>query len=147
MTKQEPSPLASAGPRDVAQETVRVLTDGGASVAIYVPDSVLIGLTHALERDAAIRAVVASREDEAFAIATGVALAGGTPVVLMEGSGVGYCGLILARAQLMHVGVLVIASHSPALGERYEYHARDPGRRGLRFGRPRDPARHPALAG
>jgi hypothetical protein len=41
----------------------------------------------------------------------------------MEGSGVGYCGLILARAQLQRSGFLLVASHSPALGEAHDYHA------------------------
>ena len=41
----------------------------------------------------------------------------------MEGSGVGYCGLVLARAQVQRSGFLLIASHSPALGEAHDYHA------------------------
>jgi hypothetical protein len=41
----------------------------------------------------------------------------------MEGSGVGYSGLILARSQVQRSGFLVVASHSPALGERFDFHA------------------------
>jgi sulfopyruvate decarboxylase TPP-binding subunit len=99
------------------------LFEAGVTLAVYLPDSVLIGVTGLLERDPRIPTVVCTREDEGAAIAAGASLAGGLPAVLMEGSGVGYCGLILARAQLQRSGFLVIASHSPALGERHDYHA------------------------
>ncbi len=80
-------------------------------------------MTRSLEQDSPIQTIVCSREDEGAAIACGASLAGGLPVVLMEGSGVGYCGLILARAQVQRSGFLLVASHSPALGERHDYHA------------------------
>jgi sulfopyruvate decarboxylase TPP-binding subunit len=92
------------------------------TLAVYLPDSVLIGVTARLEAEPAIRTLVCTREDEGVAIAAGAALAGALAVVLMEGSGVGYCGLILARAQLMRSGVLLVASHTPALGERHDFH-------------------------
>jgi sulfopyruvate decarboxylase TPP-binding subunit len=57
------------------------------------------------------------------AIAAGASLAGTLPVVLMEGSGIGYCGLILARARLMRAGMLIIGSHSPQFGEAHDFHA------------------------
>jgi sulfopyruvate decarboxylase TPP-binding subunit len=102
---------------------VESLAAGGVTLAVYLPDSVLTGVTRALEQDPRIATMVCTREDEGAAIASGSALAGGVPVVLMEGSGVGYCGLILARAQVQRSGFLLIASHSPALGERHDYHA------------------------
>lgn len=96
---------------------------GGADLAVYLPDSVLSGTMRLLEDDPAVRTVVCSREDEGVAIAVGASLAGRLPVALMEGSGLGYCGLILARAAIHRTALLVIASHSPALGERFDYHA------------------------
>jgi sulfopyruvate decarboxylase subunit alpha len=99
------------------------LSAAGVTLAVYLPDSVLLPLTAALERDASIPTMVCSREDEGMAIAAGASLAGGVPVVLMEGSGIGYGGLILARSQVQRSGFLVVASHSPALGERFDYHA------------------------
>jgi len=42
---------------------------------------------------------------------------------MMEGSGLGYSGLILARAQLQRTPMLLLASHNRALGEAYDYHA------------------------
>ena len=108
---------------DAAGRVVDRLAESGVGLAVYLPDSVLIGVTGQLEVDARIRTVVCTREDEGAAIASGAAVAGMLPVVLMEGSGVGYCGLILSRAQLQRSGFLLIASHSPALGERHDYHA------------------------
>jgi sulfopyruvate decarboxylase TPP-binding subunit len=106
----------------VAERLVDRLGRGGVTLAAYLPDSVLLPVTSALERDATIRTIVCSREDEGMAIAAGASLAGGLPVVLMEGSGVGFGGLILARSQLQRSGFLLIASHSLALGERFDYH-------------------------
>ncbi len=40
----------------------------------------------------------------------------------MEGSGIGYSGLILARAQMQRTPVVVIASHSRGGGEPFDYH-------------------------
>ncbi len=106
----------------LAERLATSLVAGGVTLAVYLPDSVLFSVTAALERDAAIRTIVCSREDEGMAIAAGASLAGGLPVVLMEGSGVGFGGLILARSQLQRSGFLLIASHSLALGERFDYH-------------------------
>jgi sulfopyruvate decarboxylase TPP-binding subunit len=110
-------------PTSVAGRLVDRLATFGVDLAIYLPDSVLIDVTNGLDRDARVRTLVCSREDEGAAIAAGASLAGGLPVLLMEGSGVGYSGLILARAQVQRSGFLLIASHSPALGERHDYHA------------------------
>ena len=106
-----------------ATRVVDALVDAGVDLAVYLPDSVLIGITNGLEGSDRVRTLVCSREDEGMAIAAGAALAGGMPVALMEGSGIGYSGLLLARAQVMRAGFLVIASHTPALGERFDYHA------------------------
>jgi sulfopyruvate decarboxylase TPP-binding subunit len=105
-------------------ERVRAsLVRAGVTLAVYLPDSVLLSITAALEAEPTIRTMVCSREDEGMAIAAGASLAGSLAVVLMEGSGVGFGGLILARSQIQRSGYLVIASHSPALGERFDYHA------------------------
>jgi sulfopyruvate decarboxylase subunit alpha len=120
-TPTDRDPEAAAG--TVAARTVDRLAETGVTLAVYLPDSVLIDVTAILERDPRIPTIVCTREDEGAAIAAGAALGGGLPVVLMEGSGVGYCGLILARAQIQRSGFLLVASHSPALGERHDYHA------------------------
>ena len=117
MSRNEGSPETP-----VHEAVADALVAGGADLAVYLPDSVLYRLTARLESEPRIRTVVCSREDEGVAIACGASLAGGLPVAVMEGSGVGYCGLILARAQLQRSGFLLIASHSPALGEPHDYH-------------------------
>jgi sulfopyruvate decarboxylase subunit alpha len=76
-----------------------------------------------LESDPAVESIVCSREDEGVAIAVGASLAGRMPVALMEGSGLGYCGLILTRATIHRTALLLVASHSPVLGERFDFHA------------------------
>lgn len=116
------------GPRDgtppeTSERLVAAMAAAGIDLAVYLPDSVLLSVTSRLERAEGIRTVVCTREDEGAAIAAGASLAGSTAVTLMEGSGVGYCGLILVRALLQRAGFLIIASHSPALGERFDYHA------------------------
>jgi sulfopyruvate decarboxylase TPP-binding subunit len=108
---------------DPARELHEALRAGGADFAAYLPDSVFFGATTLLERDPGVHVVVCSREDEGVAVAVGAYLGGRTPVVLMEGSGLGYCGLILTRASVQRTPMLVLASHTPALGEPHDYHA------------------------
>jgi sulfopyruvate decarboxylase TPP-binding subunit len=52
----------------------------------------------------------------------GAYLGGKLGVALMEGSGLGLSGLILARGLLQRTPVLLIASHDRALGEQFDYH-------------------------
>ena len=114
---------SSDGAPTIADRVRATLVRAGVTLAVYLPDSVLLPITAALEAEPTITTMVCSREDEGMAIAAGASLAGGLPVVLMEGSGVGFGGLILARSQVQRSGYLVIASHSPALGEKFDYHA------------------------
>jgi sulfopyruvate decarboxylase TPP-binding subunit len=99
------------------------LRAGRVDFAVYLPDSVLYPVMTAVEADPAIESVVCTREDEGVAIAAGASLAGRTPVVLMEGSGLGLSGLILARTIIHHVPLLLIASHNRLLGEGRSFHA------------------------
>lgn len=106
-----------------ARSLYQGIRDGGADFAVYLPDSVLYRTMQLLDADPEVQSVACSREDEGVAIGVGAALAGRLPVALMEGSGLGYCGLILARAETHRTPMLIIASHSPALGERFDFHA------------------------
>ena len=63
-----------------------------------------------------------SREDEGVAIAVGLELGGRTPVCMMEASGIGFSGLILARAQVQRSPVIIMASHTHGAGEPHDYH-------------------------
>ena len=106
----------------VAGEVHAALRGSGVDFAVHVPDSVLEPVARLLDADPDVPTFIASREDEAVAMATGAFYAGRVPVALMEGSGVGYCGLILARAQLQRSPLLLLAGHNRALGERFDYH-------------------------
>ncbi|MGE4336962.1 MAG: thiamine pyrophosphate-binding protein [Pigmentiphaga sp.] len=98
------------------------LKAGGADFLVHLPDSVLFKSLPRIQADPSIQTYVCSREDEGIAMATGAYLGGKVPVVMMEGSGLGYSGLILARALIQRTPMLILASHTRALGEPYEYH-------------------------
>lgn len=110
-----------------ANAATRALYDGlkagGADFVVHLPDSVLFKVIPLLEADPEIQTYTCAREDEGVAMAAGAWLGGKVPVALMEGSGLGYSGLILARAALTRIPMLLLASHTRALGEPYEYHA------------------------
>ena len=74
------------------------LRRGGVDLVVYLPESVLAAAIDRIEGDPAITTLVCSREDEGVAIAAGAALTGRMAALLMEGSGLGLSGLILARA-------------------------------------------------
>lgn len=98
------------------------LVAGGVSFCLYVPDSVMGPVTSRCEADPGIATVVCAREDEGMAIAAGLFIAGKRSVVMMEASGIGYSGLILARAQLQRTPVFIMASHGGLLGEAFDFH-------------------------
>ena len=99
------------------------LKDGGIDFAVYLPDSTLPPVERLLRDDPDIQTVVCAREDEGIAIAVGAYLGGKTPVALMEGSGLGYAGLILARAQIQRTPMLLVASRTRILDEAFDFHA------------------------
>lgn len=108
---------------DAAEALHDGLASAGVGHCVYLPDSVLNPLTARLEGDPSIATYVCAREDEGAAIASGLFLSGKRAVVAMECSGLGYCGLILARCELQRTPVFVIASHGGLLGEAFDYHA------------------------
>lgn len=108
---------------DNAQAVHRGLRAGGVDFAVYVPDSILDPVEALLEADPAVETVVCAREDEGIAIAMGAALGGKTPVALMEGSGLGLSGLILARGLVQRTPVLLLVGHANGLGGQFDYHA------------------------
>lgn len=95
----------------------------GIRNVISLPDSVLFGIIERADGDPDVRHVPCTREDEGLAIAAGLWLGGELAAVLMEGSGLGYSGLILARMLRQRTPALVIASHNLVFGERHDYHA------------------------
>lgn len=97
------------------------LLRAGIDFVVHLPDSVLWQVPPLLER-AGVATYVCAREDEGVAMAAGAWLTGRRSAILMEGSGLGLSGLILARCQIQRTPLLVIASHALALGEPFDYH-------------------------
>jgi sulfopyruvate decarboxylase TPP-binding subunit len=108
---------------DNAQAIHRGLRAGGVNFAVYLPDSILDPLEALLEADPEVQTVVCAREDEGIAIAMGAALGGKTAVALMEGSGLGLSGLILARGLVQRTPLLLLVGHANGLGGQFDYHA------------------------
>jgi sulfopyruvate decarboxylase TPP-binding subunit len=108
-------------------EVIRSLYDGiveaGVDMAIFLPDSMLDGVEQMLLARGEIETYQCVREDEGVAIASGAYMVGRRPAVFMEGLGVGMSATILVRCVLQRTPMLMIASHSSTLGERYDYHA------------------------
>lgn len=94
----------------------------GIDFCIYLPDSGTGALTALIEADERIKTIVCAREDEGIAIASGLFVAGKRAIVVMECSGLGYAGLILARCKLQRTPVFVLASHGGTIGEPFDYH-------------------------
>lgn len=99
------------------------LKAAGIEFAVSLPDATLGPVDALLQADDDVQHAMCSREDEGVAMAVGAYLGGKLPVALMEGSGVGYCGLILARAQAQRTPVLLLVGHSRVLGEQFDFHA------------------------
>lgn len=118
MTPTTRSPLSSGG-----RALIEGLVGGGVKRVIYLPDSTFNPVTDAIEAEVRIPTLVCAREDEGVAIAAGSGLAGSLCAVLMEGSGIGYSGLILGRAKLQRSPLLLLGSHNRVFGESYDYHA------------------------
>ena len=117
MATEDPSSGAAC-----AQAVHAALRAGGVTFAVSLPDSVLHPLDRLLEADPEVQTFVCSREDEGVAMAIGAYLGGKVPVALMEGSGLGYCALVLARAQIQRTPLLLLVSHNGALGEAFDFH-------------------------
>jgi sulfopyruvate decarboxylase subunit alpha len=97
-----------------ADRVLAALQREGVDFATGVPCSLLAGMFSALERGgprARIRYIPAPREDTAVGIAVGARLAGATPVVLMQNSGLGYCLNVLTSLTLIYeIHPLIIMS-------------------------------------
>ena len=129
----------SVNPRVGAHGIHAGLKAGGVNFAVSIPCSTLSPVQALLRDDPDVQFIVPSREDEGVAMAVGAYLGGKTPVALMEGSGIGYCGLILARAQIQRTPLLLLIGHNRILGERMDYHAATRAGRCRRARRSRDP--------
>ena len=93
------------------------LADRGVTVAAYVPDSRLQGVLLRLdERGVRLRSL--TREEECVGYAAGVRAAGGSPVVLMQSSGLGNAVNALGSFAVPYrLGIPIVVSMRGTLGE------------------------------
>ena len=105
-----------------AEALLRGARRAGVDACVYLPDSVLSPTVRAFRASGEVLMVPCAREDEGIAIAVGLDLGGRNPVCMMEASGLGYSGLILARAQVQRTPVTIVASHTAGGGEPMDYH-------------------------
>ena len=108
------------------EEALESFYDGfkaaGIDFAAYLPDSMLDGIEQLMIERGGIECYQCSREDEGIAMAMGAFLVGKRPVALMEGSGIGMSGLILARGIVQKTPTMLVIGHNSTLGERFDYH-------------------------
>ena len=96
----------------------RALKAAGIDFIVYLPDGELYSVIEEAEADPEMAAVCCNREDEGIAIAGGAAAAGRRVAVVMEGTGIGFSGLILAHEILNRVPMVILSSHSKEMGIR-----------------------------
>jgi sulfopyruvate decarboxylase subunit alpha len=125
-----PTGQAAGGPRRGGAYRAEALEafyagfrSAGIDFAVFLPDSMLDGLEQLILGRREIEIFQCSREDEGVGMAMGAYLVGRRPVVMMEGSGIGLSGLILARGVAQRTPTLLVVAHNSALGERFDYHA------------------------
>jgi sulfopyruvate decarboxylase subunit beta len=94
------------------------LKRAGVDFFVYLPETLLYGVQVLAEQDPEMLAVCCTREDEGVAIASGAAYAGRMPAIVLEGTGVGLSGLILASTMVRRAPVLILSSHSQIMGIR-----------------------------
>jgi sulfopyruvate decarboxylase subunit alpha len=107
----------------VAEAFVRGALRAGINACVYLPDSSLTPIIRVFQRSAGVTMVSCAREDEGVGIAVGLHLGGRNALCLMEASGIGFSGLILARAQVQRTPVIIVASHTAGAGEPFDYHS------------------------
>ena len=94
----------------------------GIDFVVFLPDTLLDGIEQVILERGEMETFQCSREDEGVGMAMGSYLVGKKPVVMMEGSGIGLSGLILARGMVQRTPTLLVVGHNSTLGERYDYH-------------------------
>jgi sulfopyruvate decarboxylase subunit alpha len=112
----------AGGADEMPTSLLRGAMRAGVDACVYLPDSCLTPVIRAFQSSGKITMIPCAREDEGVAIAVGLDLGGRTAVCLMEASGIGYSGLILARAQVQRTPVVIVASHTGGAGEPHDYH-------------------------
>lgn len=100
----------------------QALKDAGVTLVAYLPDSACFPIQSRAEADPAMTAICCAREDEGVAVAGGAAFGGGRAALVVDGSGIGWSAYVLAECLQYRLPMLVLCSHSEALGEARDYH-------------------------
>jgi sulfopyruvate decarboxylase TPP-binding subunit len=100
----------------------QALKDAGITIITYLPDSTCYPIQKLAEADPEMTAICCAREDEGVAVAGGAAFGGGKAALVVDGSGIGWSAYVLAECLQYRLPMLVLTSHSEALGEAREYH-------------------------
>jgi sulfopyruvate decarboxylase subunit alpha len=120
----EGAPAEDDGPWQAnARVIYQALKDAGIDLFVYLPDTVNYRVQELAVRDPEMATVNCAREDEGVAIASGAYYGGLSPALVLEGSGIGYSGLALALCLQRRTPLLLVPSHSEALGARFDYDA------------------------
>jgi sulfopyruvate decarboxylase subunit alpha len=98
------------------------LKEAGVTTVLYLPDSTTYPIQKLSDQDPEMPSICCSREDEAVAIAGGIAFAGGFAAVVMDSSGLGWSAYILSECLQYRTPMLILSSHTEALGEARDYH-------------------------
>ncbi len=107
-----------------AEEIKESLKGAGVNFVVYVPDSWNYLIEKKIIEDPSFTSVAVVREDEGMATAMGAFLGGKNSAIIMEASGFGLSGLALGwLAGMQRMALLIVSSHTPALGEHTDYHA------------------------
>jgi phosphonopyruvate decarboxylase len=125
---EEASILSTSTGPSHAHIIINRLAHHGVTYATGVPCSYLKGLFSLLERGGehagGIRYIPAPREDTALGLASGIAVGGQLPVVLMQNSGLGYSLNVLTSFNLIYdVPLLLVVSWRgcPGSGDAVEH--------------------------
>lgn len=109
---------ASAPPASLPRRVLDALVQAGADFYVSVPCNTLGGLLGGLGQEALlgqdrrVRHVPVTREEEGIGLCAGAALAGRTPVLLMQNSGLGNClNALLSLTKLYAFPLVILASY------------------------------------
>lgn len=105
------------------REAFAALKRAGFRVAVCVPDSWLGGVMERIERDADMRLIRATHEEEALAIACGARLGGARTVLLVQNVGLLTMGAgMVSLAQRYQFPLLILASYRGSPRDPVYYH-------------------------
>jgi len=96
-----------------------MIKDSGIDLILSLPCILLKGLLEVIDERQEIQNIPITREEEGIGIAAGAYLAGRTPALLMQNSGLGNSvNAIKSLLQLYKIPVVFIMSHRGAEGEK-----------------------------